>query len=84
MNNNNNPPQPSYELIKDITGNASTSNKPIIINAYGFQIEMPFSPNKNCKKCFGRGYIGQNKKTKGIIICESCYSKQKLNKLNKK
>jgi hypothetical protein len=33
-------------------------------------VESKASPDKNCKKCYGRGYIGFDYITKQILLCK--------------
>lgn len=64
--------KPTYVLVEDVTGKPKPSG-PQVINAYGYEIKVPYPPKNSCKKCFGRGYIGQESKTKLIIMCKKCY-----------
>lgn len=34
---------------------------------------VPADPKPNCKHCYGRGHIGQNKKTGKYKPCPKCY-----------
>jgi hypothetical protein len=65
--------KPTYELVKDVTGKSPKARGPQVINAYGYEIKVPHPPKDNCKKCYGRGYIGQEAKTHLIIMCKKCY-----------
>ena len=53
------------------------------------QKPMPFAkPKENCKKCYGRGYIGFNRDTEEVVWC-TCMIKamakaqEKINKTKK-
>ncbi len=68
---------PSYELKKDVTGKAPIRGI-VLTDKNGNKVQLPFPAKENCKKCYGRGYIGfvggNNPTTKGkFIICHKCY-----------
>ena len=66
-----------------MTGEVYTVEEDEVKNLDQHQVPLKKPFPKNCKKCYGRGYIGyQCKKTKGGIIptahlalCMSCLSK---------
>lgn len=62
-----------YTLIRDVTGKLPEKRGPQVIEAYGCEIKIPHPPKKNCKKCYGRGYVGFNDITKQVAICRKCY-----------
>lgn len=75
-------PQPTYELKKDVTGNPPEPRGPQMMiamtqdengNQQKVQFRVPYPPKKNCKKCYGRGYIGFNTQTGNVIGCLKCY-----------
>ena len=68
------PPPPTYELKKDVSGKPVIHRGPqVLTNSKGKKFNVPFPPNPNCKKCYGRGYIGYNAKTSIMIPCKKCY-----------
>lgn len=67
-------PTPSYELKKDVTGEAPEKRGPqIVTDKNGVAITLPYPPKKDCKKCYGRGYSGTNVVNGRLIICRKCY-----------
>jgi hypothetical protein len=72
-------PQPSpttYELTKDVTGSPPEQRGDYVLtDKAGTQVKFPHHPKKNCKKCYGRGYLGMNIKNGRFVICHKCYSK---------
>lgn len=77
-------PKPEFVLVNDMTGKPPPKRGPQVMKAYmqdesGSQVvkqfKVPFPPKPNCKKCFGRGYIGIEAKTgnQGILLCKKCY-----------
>lgn len=65
---------PSYELVKDVTGKPPEPRGTfILIDANNTQVKMPHAPNKKCKQCYGRGFIGMNAKNRRVVICTRCY-----------
>ncbi len=68
------PPKPVYELKTDITGKPPPKRGPVFIkDLKGNELRVPYTPKSNCKKCYGRGYIGSDPRTGGILICKHCY-----------
>lgn len=43
------------------------------------EFRVPFPPNKDCKKCYGRGYVGLTNvestmgSVKQVVICTKCF-----------
>jgi hypothetical protein len=72
----NTPPddKPIYELKRDITGKPSPrQSKFILKDPLGQDIELPHPPKSNCKVCYGKGFVGMDKKTKRLFLCGKCY-----------
>lgn len=68
------PEEISYELEKDITGDVP---KPIyIIGPNGDKFEVPHLPKPSCKKCYGRGWEGIDKKRNFLVMCSKCYRRK--------
>lgn len=70
------PPSPpaTYELKKDVTGEPPEKRGvQTIRDKNGAEVKLPYPPKKDCKKCYGRGYLGMNAKTGRLIICGKCY-----------
>jgi len=65
------PPQPTYELIKDVTGKPSPKRGAQVLDAYGYEIKVPYPPKPNCKRCYGRGYVGMVDEQ--VVVCKKCY-----------
>ena len=66
--------KPSYELKTDITGKEPPKRGPITIkDLKGNEFRVPYRPKKNCAKCYGRGYIGNDPKSGEMLICKRCY-----------
>lgn len=67
-------PPPSYELAKDVTGKPPEKRGvQVIVDKAGTQVKLPYPPKSNCKKCYGRGYVGTDVKSGRFIICKKCY-----------
>jgi hypothetical protein len=66
------PPKPEYTLVKDVIGNPN-DRKPTKLKIFEVDYDVPYPPKKNCKKCFGRGYIGKDALTNSIYFCKKCY-----------
>jgi hypothetical protein len=62
-----------YTLKKTITGKVPDPEDCILKDAFGNKLKAPSPPNKKCKRCFGRGFIGLDKHTKILIPCRKCY-----------
>jgi hypothetical protein len=68
------PLKPVYELTTDVTGKPPPKRGPTIIkDLKGNAMKMPYAPKPNCKKCYGRGYIGTDPRTNAILLCKKCY-----------
>ncbi len=68
------PTPPAYDLVKDVTGKPAKKRGPqILIDTTGHAMKVPFPPNEKCKRCYGRGYVGNDTKTKEMIVCRKCY-----------
>lgn len=66
-------PKPEYVLVNDVTG-PPVPRGPQILEIYGQKVRVPHPPKENCKKCYGRGYIGRDAATGMIIFCHKCYA----------
>jgi len=74
---NQNVPKPVYELKSTAAGKIMP---PLVIGTKDIKVNVPHAPKNNCKKCFGKGYIGVDNKQKKIFMCQKCYPNAKLNK----
>jgi len=68
----------SYDLQKDVTGKPVPKRINVITDTKGNKVRVPFAPRSNCKKCYGRGYIGNNMADGSMVICRKCYPFQSL------
>lgn len=65
---------PEYELVNDITSESDSGKKyPTTLKYNQFNVKVPHSPKKNCKKCSGKGILGVNVVTNMPVICSKCY-----------
>ena len=70
------PPEqkPEYVLVNDVSGNPPLERGPkTLVDSKGNQFTVPYPPKANCKKCYGRGYIGTDSNKNEIILCRKCY-----------
>ena len=83
-------PAPAYELKKDITGKPPVKRGPQTLKAIRYEeqedgtekkleieFRVPFAPKSNCKHCYGRGYVGFDSRTDGILVCRKCFPMRK-------
>lgn len=71
-------PQPVYELKKDSSGEEPVvRGEQIVATTKGHKVKVPHLPNKNCNKCYGRGYTGYILKLGYPIMCKKCYPRSK-------
>jgi len=67
-------PKPEYLLVEDVTHEPAPKRGPFILkDVKGQSFKVPFLPNPKCKKCYGRGYVGNEYQTNKIFICKKCY-----------
>ena len=66
-----------YELTKAITGKVETKEPVVLEDSKGNKLKAPWAPKKNCKKCFGRGFIGTDTATNEMVPCRKCYPWQR-------
>lgn len=66
-------PQVEYELTDALTGKADRKEPVILEDNEGHKMKAPWAPKKNCKRCYGRGYVGRQPDTKELIPCRKCY-----------
>lgn len=80
------PPKSEYVLVEDVTGLPTPKRGPQTIKVVKYakdesgkdvkheaELKVPFAPKANCKKCYGRGYIGFKANTAEVIPCLKCY-----------
>ena len=65
--------QGQYELQQDVTGKFEKKEPVILEDTRGNKLRSPWAPKKNCKRCYGRGYVGLNVATNEMIPCRKCY-----------
>jgi hypothetical protein len=71
-------PPVEYALVKDVTGKPPVLRGPqVLTDARGHKVKVPFPPNSKCKKCYGRGYVGYDVKSKLPMPCRKCYPMNK-------
>lgn len=68
-----------YELVEDVSGKGNPDRTIKTIKVYGTDIKIPYYPTKNCKKCYGRGFIGIANK-ENVVMCPKCYSPRAIKK----
>lgn len=66
-------PKPSYELTTDVTGTPPASSIKSLKDKNGQEVKLPYPPKSNCKKCYGKGFLGYNNKNGRLIICIKCF-----------
>lgn len=70
---------PQYTLEKTVTGKVkpkaeTPKQEPVVLeDAEGNKLHAPWAPKENCKRCYGRGFIGKDAKTNELIPCRKCY-----------
>jgi len=63
-----------YVLIDDVTGKPPPKRGPQVIkDSKGNEFRVPYPPKANCKKCYGRGFIGTDSAKGTLFICRKCY-----------
>ena len=67
---------PTYTLNTDKTPNVVSTEPIKLEDTEGNFLMAPYPPNKKCKKCFGRGYLGKDVLKNELIPCYKCYSKK--------
>lgn len=68
------PAAPEYALVEDVTGKpAPKRGAQVLLDTKGHAMKVPFSPKPKCKRCYGRGYVGNDAKTGDMIVCRKCY-----------
>ncbi len=77
-------PQVTYELKKDVTGKPPPERGLQLISAVRYikqdgkevkhtiNVRVPHKPKSNCKVCYGRGYKGWTADDQ-VIACPKCY-----------
>ena len=66
-------PKIEYELEKTVAGVVEKKIPVVLEDKDGNKLRAPWAPKKNCKKCFGRGFIGRDSETQELIPCRKCY-----------
>ena len=66
-------PQVEYELTDALTGKAERKEPVVLEDTEGNKLKAPWAPNKKCKRCYGRGFVGKNSETNELIPCRKCY-----------
>lgn len=67
-----------YVLETDVTGKPLVDRTTKTISVYGTELKVPHLPKSNCKKCYGRGFLGIVGNEK-VIMCNKCYPFKKRN-----
>jgi hypothetical protein len=66
--------KPEYTLVEDVTKQAPPRRGiQVLSDGKGKQLRAPYPPKVNCKKCYGRGYIGIDTSTGELMPCRKCY-----------
>ena len=68
-----NEPQVEYQLENTVIGKPKPSGPVVLEDKEGNKLKAPWPPKENCKRCFGRGYVGKDTATKELIPCRKCY-----------
>ena len=50
--------------------------KPSSVTMSGVIVRGTCDPKPNCKRCFGRGYIGRDTETGSFILCKCAFRKK--------
>lgn len=76
------PPPPQYELKTDVTGEPPPVRGAIFIEVLipdknngrtKVKVQVPNMPNKSCKLCYGKGYVGFETKSQKVLFCHKCF-----------
>jgi len=76
--------KPEFVLVNDVTGKAPSKRGPQVLQAYRqdnngkqvvVQFKVPYPPKSNCKRCYGRGYVGFVKtgESHALDVCKKCF-----------
>ena len=64
----------TYELKTDVTKKAFPKRGPQVLkDGRGHELKVPNPPKDNCRKCYGRGFLGNIESTGALIVCSKCY-----------
>ena len=67
-------PAAEYVLVEDVTGKPPPKRGvQILSDTKGHQLKVPYPPKANCRRCYGRGYVGVDLKIKQLTPCRKCY-----------
>ena len=70
MNNNS---QIEYQLEQTVAGKPEKKEPVVLEDRLGNKLHAPWAPNKKCKRCYGRGFVGLNRDTNELSPCRKCY-----------
>jgi len=68
-----NKPNVEYNLESSIVGKIEKKTPVVLQDTEGNKLNAPWAPNPNCKKCYGRGFVGRELDTSVLIPCRKCY-----------
>ena len=66
-------PKVEYKLEQTIIGKPGKPTPVILEDKLGNKLRAPWAPNKKCKRCYGRGFVGLDAHTTELIPCRKCY-----------
>ena len=74
------PPQPAapaapvqYQLETTVVGKPVPTGPTVLQDGNGNKLRAPWPPKKNCKRCYGRGFVGLDTQSNELIPCRKCY-----------
>lgn len=65
--------QIQYTLEKTVTGTPNPTGPVELHDTQGNKLRAPWPPKKNCKRCYGRGFVGRDSQTNQLVPCRKCY-----------
>jgi len=68
--------QVEYTLESTVVGKPKPPEPkgPVVLeDKEGNKLRAPWPPKKNCKRCYGRGFVGKDSATNELIPCRKCY-----------
>jgi hypothetical protein len=77
-------PKSEFVLVEDVTGKPIPKRGPQVLQAVRqdkdgklvtIEFKVPYPPKSNCKKCYGRGYIGfvNDGGDRRLNLCQKCF-----------
>lgn len=66
-------PPSQYQLETTVAGKVERKEPTVLQDKAGNKLNAPWAPKKNCKRCYGRGFVGLDASTKTLIPCRKCY-----------